>query len=333
MLTFKNAAAAVFLAASAIAAPAVAQTQLNMATVSQTSDDYQFAIALSNILAKDGQYQLTPDGGSGTVKGLRSVAMGRMQLTPIGSPHYADAVAGQGSFKEDPERLINAYKDLRALFAIPTGMAQYVTLANSGIETLGDLEGKRVGIGRPGGNGGRVSQVLFSTYGLDADSDYSPEYIDYTAALEELGDNKLDATLVWGGVPQAGVFNLSRQAQVRFISPEPEKLADFRGAISNGDYYVFREVPAELLKKAYGDDVVADGPAYCWTFPMMIVVSKDMDEQTAYDITKAVWDNVEEMRASSDQLSLLDPNTAIDALSAELHPGSAKYFREIGLLK
>ena len=64
MLTFKNAAAAVFLAASAIAAPAVAQTQLNMATVSQTSDDYQFAIALSNILAKDGQYQLTPDGGS-----------------------------------------------------------------------------------------------------------------------------------------------------------------------------------------------------------------------------------------------------------------------------
>lgn len=311
-----------------------AQTELNMATVSQTSDDYQLAIALSNILAKEGRYKLTPDGGSGTVKGLRLLAQGRVQVSPIGAPHFADARGGAGSFKDDPAELVAAFGDLRALFAIPTGMAQYVARADSGLKTVTDLAGRRVAIGKPGGNAGRVTTFLFQVHGLDREAgDYDGEYIDFGPALEEVGDGKRDAALVWGGVPQAGVYNLSRATPVRFVSPDPAKLADFQSAISNGQYYVFRKVAPETLKAAYGDGVVADGPMYAWTFPMMLVVSKDMDEQTAYDLTKAVWDNADAIRASSAQLNLLDIETATEALSADLHPGAARYFREQGVLK
>ena len=317
----------------ALAGQAAAQTELSMATVSQTSDDYQLAIAWSNILGRDGRYRLTPDGGSGTVRGLRSVAQGRMDVTPIGAPHFADALAGAGSHAEDPAALVAAYKDLRALFAIPTGMAQYVTRADAGLERIADLRGKRVAIGRPGGNAGRVTTYLFSVHGLDLDrGDYAGEYIDFGPALDDLGDGKLDAVLVWGGVPQSGVYNLSRGTRVRFLSPDPAKLPDFQQAITNGEFYVFREVPAEVVRDAYGDGVAIDGPMYAWTFPMMLVVSKDMDEQTAYDLTAAIWDNVDEIRASSAQLNLLDVSTATQALSAELHPGAARYFRERGVI-
>lgn len=312
---------------------AAAQVDLSMATVSQTSDDYQLAIAWSNILDRDGRYRLTPDGGSGTVRGLRSVAQGRMDVTPIGAPHFADALAGAGSHAEDPAALIAAYKDMRALFAIPTGMAQYVTRADAGLTRIDQLRGGRVAIGRPGGNAGRVTTYLFRVHGLDIDAgDFSGEYIDFGPALDDLADRKLDAVLVWGGVPQAGVYNLSRGTPVRFVSPDPAMLPAFQQAITNGEYYIFREVSPEVVRAAYGEGVVIDGPMHAWTFPMMIVVSKDMDEQTAYDLTAAVWDNIDEIKASSAQLNLLDVSTATQALSAELHPGAARYFRERGVI-
>lgn len=327
---------ALFAAASLVVAetPATAQTDITIATVSQTSDDYQLAIAWSTILAESGDYRLTPDGGSGTVKGLRLVAQGRVQISPIGAPHYADAVAGSGSFKDDPAELVEAYGDLRALFAIPTGMAQYVARAESGYETVTDLAGKRVAIGRPGGNAGRVTTFLFGVHGLDREAgDYDGEYIDFTPALEELGDGKLDAALVWGGVPQAGVYNLSRQTPIRFVSPDPAMLPEFQKAITNGEFYIFREVSPEIVKAAYGDGVVIDEPMYAWTFPMMLVVSKDMDEETAYQLTAAVWDNIERIKGASEQLRLLEAATATEALSADLHPGAERYFRERGLLQ
>jgi TRAP transporter TAXI family solute receptor len=323
-----------FAALAAAPVAATAQTELTMSTVSQTSDDYQLAIAWSNVLSEGGKYRIVPDGGSGTVRGLRLLAQGRVQLSPIGAPHYADAIQRSGSFAEDPPELVERYKSLRALFAIPTGMAQYVVRADSGIASLADLRGKRVAIGRPGGNAGRVTTILYKIHGLDVErGDYRGEYIDFGPGLEELADGKLDAVLVWGGMPHSAVYNTSRTTPVSFISPDPAKLPDFRAAITNGDYYVFREVPPDVIRAAYGQGVRIDAPMRAWTFPMMIVVNGDMDETTAYELTRTLWENVETVRSSSQALSLLDAGTATEALSTELHPGAARYFRERGLLR
>lgn len=318
----------------AATAPAFAQTDVNMATVSESSDDYQLAIAWSNILVKEGKYRIVPDGGSGTVKGLRLLAQGRVQLSPIGAPHYADAINRSGSFKDDPAELVESYKKLRALFAIPTGMAQYVVRADSPIKSIADLKGKRVAIGRPGGNAGLVTTFLYRAHGLDIDKkDFSAEYLDYGPALEELGDGKLDASLVWGGVPHSAVYNLSRATKVRFVSPDPAKLDAFRALVSNGQHYVFRQISPEVLKTAYGDGVDIGEPMYVWTFPMMIMASGDMSEGDAYALTAALWDNIAGVKAASQQLNLLDMATATDALSVPLHPGAEKYFREKGVVK
>lgn len=332
MLTRRSALAAGLVCA--LATPAFAQTEINVATVSTTSDDYALAVAWSNVLAREGQFRMVPDGGSGTVRGLRSLAQGRIQMSPIGAPHFADALAGAGSFAEDPASLVAEYANLRALFAIPTGMAQYVTRADSDVHSFEDLRGRRMAIGRPGGNAGRVTTYLFAAHGLDIEGgDVQGEYIDFGPALDELADRRLDAALVWGGVPQAGVFNLSRSTPVRFLSPDPANLEAFQARISNGEFYVFREVSPEILRAQYGDGVVADGPMFAWTFPMMMVVHKDMADDDAYALTRAMWDNVEEIRATSDQLTLLDIATATEALSAELHPGAARFFREHGLIQ
>lgn len=319
----------------ALAAPvATSAKELVMSGVSATSDDYQLAVIWSNILVKGGGPTRITPVENGTVAGMRKAARGQVDIVGVGSPHYRDAVEGKGSYKDDPPNFRDGYKEMRALFAIPTGMAQYVARADGSIKSIGDFKGKKVGIGRPGGNAGMVSERLFKVHGLDIKSgDVNVQYIEYGPALEQMASGTLDATLVWGSVPNAAIDNASRGMKLRFISPDPSTLPEFRKALTNGDYYVYQKVPAPTISKAYEGRVVSDGPAYFWTFPWQIMARKDLPDDVAYAITKAFWTNLAEVHKQSAALSLISLDYALDALSAELHPGAARYYKEIGRLK
>lgn len=302
-------------------------------TIGIAGDTFQLATAWSNVLAKsDASISLTPVDGGGTNSLLRMVAMDRADLGFIGSPHFIDATEGKGAFETEPEDLVERYKSMRVLFGIPTGMAQYVTRADSGIKTFEDLRGKTVAFGRPGGNAGRISTILFRANGLDPDEGaVDGRYVEAGTAFDQLGNNQLDATIVWGGIPQSGLYNVARSHDVRFLSPDPSSFDDFKAEVTNGDYYVFREFTPEQLSEAYGGNATAEGPVYFWTFPMMIVVREDMSEEDAYTLTKAVWDNIDAIRENNTQLSILSLDNALEGLSAPLHPGAARYFRENGV--
>ena len=327
--------AAVLATAFLRPAPAAAAGgELVMATVSLTSDDFQLAMAWSDVLGQQNTgFRITPVA-TGTVKGLRNLSQGRADLSLIGAPHFLDAINREGSFKDDPPGLVDSYKGLRVLFAIDTGMGQYVVRADSPIRTLSDLKGKRVAIGRPGGNAGRVSSVLFQVHGADVGrgGGVQAEYLDYGPSLERLGNGQIDAALVWGGIPQAGIDQASRSTKLRFVSPDAGSLPALQAAITNGAHYLYRTIPAERIKEAYGGRVESDGDVRFWTFAFMVLARADMPEQTAYTICRTFWTNADKIRASSAALSLVDLSTAAQGLSAELHPGARRCLTELGAL-
>ncbi|HEY0832695.1 MAG TPA: TAXI family TRAP transporter solute-binding subunit [Azospirillum sp.] len=324
--------AAVLAAALVRPAPSAA-AELVMATVSLTSDDFQLAMAWSDVLAQQNTgHRITPVA-TGTVKGLRNLSQGRADLSLIGAPHFLDAVHREGSFKDDPPGLVDSYKGLRVLFAIDTGMGQYLVRADSPIRTLADLKERRVSIGRPGGNAGRVSTLLFKVHGAEVGrGGVQAEYLDYGPSLERLGNGQIDATLVWGGIPQAGIDQASRGTRLRFVSPDPDSLPALQAAITNGAHYLYRTIPAERIKEAYGGRVASDGDVRFWTFPFMVMARADMPEETAYTICRTFWANADKVRASSAALALVDPATAAQGLSAELHPGARRCLAELGVL-
>ncbi|MEQ8319328.1 MAG: TAXI family TRAP transporter solute-binding subunit [Rhodospirillales bacterium] len=300
--------------------------------VGPTTQDYQMAVAWSNLLsdAKSKLKLTVVDNGS--VKGLRQVAKGQADIVAIGSPHYRDATQKGGKFKEDPQDLVDAYQDMSALFAITTSAAQYVALADRNINSIQDFKGKALAIGRPGGNAGRVTGVLFKTHGIDlAAGEADGQHLKYGPALEQMANGTLDATLVWGGVPQAAIDNASRQMKLNFVSPDPAKLADFRKSITNGEYYVFQKVPKATIEKAYGGRVAADEFEYFWTFPFMMVVRDNMPDDTAYELVKTFWSNIEKINGMSPALSLISKESALEALSTKVHPGAARYYQEAGI--
>ncbi len=301
--------------------------------VGPTTQDYQMAVAWSNLLgdAKSKLKMTVVDNGS--VKGLRQVAKKQADIVAIGSPHYKDATQKSGKFKNDPDDLVAAYKNMSALFAITTSAAQYVARADSGVNDIKTFKGKKLAIGRPGGNAGRVTTALFKAHGLDLKAgDADGQYLKYGPALEQMANGSMDATLVWGGIPHAAVDNASRQMELSFVSPDPAMLDSFRKNITNGEYYVFQKVPKSAIEQAYGGRVKADEFEYFWTFPFMMVVRDDMPEDTAYELTKTFWSNIAKINGMSPALSLISKEGALEALSAKIHPGAAKYYKEIGLL-
>lgn len=329
----------VFLLATAMivtftAHSALEAKELVFSGVSPTSQDYAMAVVWSNILAKKSPDIRMTVVDNGSVKGLRKLAKEQVDICPIGSPHYKDAIQKGGKFAKDPDALIAAYKKMSVLFAITTSAAQYIARVDSGVKTIPDFKGKKIGIGRPGGNAGRVTTLLFKVHGIDLKAgDADGQYLKYAPAIEQMANGTMDATIVWGGVPHAAVENASRQMKLRFVSPDPAKLEAFRKNITNGEYYVFQKVPAQTIKKAYGGRVEAVGPAYFWTFPFMMVVNNSMPEETAYEITKTFWENIQTINDTSPALSLISLETALESISAPIHPGAEKYYKEKGILK
>lgn len=332
-MDLKKSVIAVAVAAAVSFAPQLARAgEIVVSAVAPTSDDYALAVAWSNVVAKQGGDIRLTVVDNGSVKALRKLAKGQVDVAVIGAPHYKDATEKKGKFKKDPDDLIKKYADVRALFAIRTSAAQYVVRTDSGVKKFTDLKGKKFAIGRPGGNAGRVTKAMLAAHGIDLEKEADGQYLKYGPAMEQMSTGDMDGTLVWGGVPQAAVDNASRQMKLRFVSPDPAKLDAFRKIITNGQYYVLKKIPAATLQKAYGGRVEDNGDQYFWTFPFMFVVDKSMGDDTAYRITKALWDNIAEINKASLALSLIHVDGAIDALSAKLHPGAARYFKEKGLL-
>lgn len=296
--------------------------------VSTTSDDYQLGVIWSGI-AKDVGISMTVVE-NGTVSGMRKAAQGEIDMVGVGAPHYLDAVGGTGKYKEDPESLREGYKGMKAVLALPVGMAQYVARADSDIKKFTDLKGKTVGTGRPGGNAGKVTAVLFDIHGIDGQ--VNGQAIKYGPALEQMASNTMDATLVWGSLPNATLDNASRQMKLRFISPDPSSLEKFRATISNGAYYVYKKIPAASIERAYEGRIEAKSDAYFWTFPYQIMVRGDVSEDTVYKLTKALWENIEKVNSATAGLSLVTLEDALESISADLHPGAAKYYKEVGKL-
>ncbi len=314
--------------ALAMAATTAYSQDIVFSGVSTTSDDYQLGVVWSGIAREAGIPMTVVENG--TVSGMRKAAQGEIDMVGVGAPHYLDAVGGTGKYADDPEALRDGYNDMKAILAMPVGMAQYVARADTGITSFTDLEGKTVGTGRPGGNAGKVTTTLFDIHGIGGKVD--GQAIKYGPAMEQMASGTMDATLVWGSLPNAVIDNASRQMELRFVSPDPATLEQFRDTISNGEYYIYQKIPAAAIEQAYEGRVEAEADAYFWTFPYQVMVRGEIDEDTVYNLTKALWENIDKVNSASAGLSLVSLESALEAISADLHPGAQRYYEEIGLL-
>ena len=203
------------------------------------------------------------------------------------------------------------------VFTIYPETIQLVTLADSGIDSVADLEGKRVAIGDMGSGTEANATQIIEAHDMTID-DVDAQYLDFADASTNLQDGNVDAAFVTAGTPTGAIQELSASADVKIVSFDEEAMNNLMEEYS---YYTQVDIPAD----AYDN---FDSTASTVAVQAMLIASNDIPEDQMYEMTKAIFENLDSMANAHVRGEELNLETAEDGMSIDLHPGVQRYYDE-----
>lgn len=252
----------------------------------------------------------------GSVENLNLTHNGDVQLGMSNSDGVYFAANGTNMYENTGALNING------VMSLYMSAGQIATLENSGIETYADLKGKKVVLGPPSTTIVEMSKAILIAYGIDPENDIDPFYLSFDEGLQKLTDGEIDAAFFVAGIPTAAMINATSTSNVRLVDVDKEIIDQ---VASEKPYYIPHVIPAGTYK---GTDKDIN------TFKIMteIFANKDVSEDVIYEFVKQALENIDDYKESHVVGAEINAETAVNT-SAELHPGAAKYFREIGVLE
>jgi TRAP transporter TAXI family solute receptor len=307
-----------FLLVGAISLGAQAQN-ISIATGGTGGVYYPLGGGMAAVLSKfvPGM-QATAEVTGGSVANLQLIGTGKPYLAMTMVDAGLDAFKGQDKFTGKPV-------PVRTLMVMYPNRMHVVSIDGTGITKMADLKGKRVSTG----SGGSATEVMafrvIEAAGLDKDKDMKRERLGAAESASALKDRKIDAFFWVGGLPTAAVSDLafSPGVKIRMIDH-----ADLVAAMNRkyGNLYVQDTIPKETYKGMDADNKQA-------TVMNLLVANQSMDEKTAYNILKAVFEHREDLirvHKEAENFKLENQKTAA-AGGIPWHPGAIKFFAEKGV--
>ncbi|GAA5645907.1 TAXI family TRAP transporter solute-binding subunit [Vibrio proteolyticus] len=255
----------------------------------------------------------------GSIYNLNTIRAGELDLGIVQSDWQYHAYNGSSEFSD-----AGPFKDLRAVFSIHPEPFTVVARSDAGIKTFDDLKGKRVNIGNPGSGQRGTMEVLMKQYGWTNDDFKLVSELKAAEQSKALCDNKIDAMVYTVGHPSGAIKEATTSCDSKIVEvsgPNVDKL------VADNSFYRVASVPGGMYN-GNPDDVMTFGVGA--TF----VTSSKVPEAVVYQIVKAVFDNFEDFKKLHPAFANLKKEEMIkDGLSAPLHPGAIKYYKEAGLMK
>ena len=311
---------ALLAAALAVAdGPAAADNHLTLGTGSRAGVYFQAGRALCQLVETAASGLACKAAASdGSIANLRDLRAGRLQLAIAQSDWQHHALNGSDRFAEDKPD-----PDLRALFSLHSEAFLLVARRDSAIRRLQDLAGKRVNIGNPGSGQRGTMEIVMRQMGWERAS--FPLVEELPAAQQSLAlcNDRIQAMVYIVGVPNDSISQAVRlcDAVIVEVSGRPIDIL-----VAKYPFYVPITVPGGLY---------AGNPRDVHTFGVTatVVSSARVDADTIYAVTRAVFENLETLRSLHPAFRHLNPRRMIiDGLTAPLHEGALRYYRERGWL-
>src|SRR5688572_19370379 len=302
---------------AAVAAGAQAQN-ISIATGGTGGVYYPLGGGMAAVLSKHVQgIQATAEVTGGSVANLQLIGTGKPYLAMTMVDAGLDAYKGQDKFSGKPV-------PVRTLMVMYPNRMHVVSIEGTGVTKMSDLKGKRVSTG----SGGSATEVMafrvIEAAGLDRDKDMKRERLGVAESVNALKDRKIDAFFWVGGLPTGAVTDLANTPNVKIKMIDH---ADLVPAMNKkyGNLYVKDTITKDVYK---GMD--ADNPQA--TVMNILVAHQNMDDKTAYNIVKTIFDKREELiRVHKEAENFKLENQKTDASSVPWHPGAIKYFAEQGV--
>ena len=307
------------LALSALAFAAVALAQnISIATGGTGGVYYPMGGGLAAVLSKyvPGM-QATAEVTGGSVDNLKLIDSGKPYVGFSMADAAQDAARGEDKFKGHKVAL----KTLAVLY--PNRM-HVVAIDGKGVTKFADLRGKRVSTGSPGSATEVMAFRLLEAAGIDKDKDIKRERLGAAESVNAIKDGKIDAFFWVGGLPTAAVQDLANTPGTKLKMIDH---ADLVPAMNKkyGNLYVEDVIPKSMYHGMDADNRQA-------TVMNILVVSASMDDKTAYNIVKAIFEKKADLvvvHKEAENIKL--ENQKDSATPIAFHPGAAKYFAEKGI--
>jgi TRAP transporter TAXI family solute receptor len=318
MLSFKTkfAAASVALAVVSGAVQANADEFINVLTGGTSGVYYPLGVALSEIYGKGIE-------GSHTQVQATKASVENLNLLQQGKGEIAFTLGDslQLAWQGNTDAGFPAKLDkLRGIAAIYPNYIQIVASKDSGITRIEDLKGKSLSVGAPKSGTELNARAILSAAGLSYDDLGKVEYLPFAESVELIKNRQLDATLQSAGLGVASIRDLATSVPISVVAVPAETVGKV------GAPYLAATIPAGTYE-GQGEDVAT---AAVGNF---LVTHDGVSDETAYQMTKLLFENLDKLTAAHAAAKGIDPAKAVEGMPVPLHPGAERYYKEKGLVK
>ncbi len=272
------------------------------------------------INAKASTYQIRAkvESTNGSAYNVNAVMRGEFEFGIAQSDIQHNAYSGLGEWQDKPQT------DLRSVFSIHPELVSLISADDAGIESVRDLKGKRVNIGAPGSGNRRNAIDALESVGLNFETDIHAEQIKASDAPVKVQDRQIDAFFYTVGHPNGAIKEATAgKRKVHFVP-----ITEIAELLEKFPFYVTADIPLHQYPSATNT-----GSVSTFGVKATLVTSAAVADDIVYAMTKEVFENFDKFKTLHPAYGGLTKGQMLEGLSAPVHPGAMKYYKEAGLKK
>ena len=259
----------------------------------------------------------TAPSTGGSIANINAIKAGDMDMGVAQSDWQFHALGGTSKFEET-----GAFPGLRAVFSVHPEPFTVIARADAGINSFADLKGKRVNIGNPGSGQRGTMEVIMGALGWSMSDFALASELKSSEQAQALCDNKVDAIIFTVGHPNGSIQEATTSCEAKIIAVEGPEID---ALVKDNPFYSHATIPGGMYT---GTDADVKTFGVRATF----VSSEGADEETIYEVVKAVFENFDRFKKLHPAFANLKKEEMVTAgNSAPLHTGAARYYKEAGL--
>jgi TRAP transporter TAXI family solute receptor len=302
--------------------PAFSQQQFfSIGTGSLTGVYYPAGGAICRLVNKERKehgFRCAVESTSGSVYNVNTIREGDLDFGIVQSDVQYNAYTGVADFEQE-----GAFENIRSVFSMHSEPFTVVARADADIETFDDLKGKRVNIGNQGSGQRATLEVLMNAKAWTTDKFSISTELNGSDQVQALCDDNIDVIVYVVGHPSAAIQEVTTSCNAKLVEVSGDEVETL---IEENPYYRSVTIPGEMYK---GNDKDIETFGVSAT----LVTSADVPDNIVYQLVKSVFENFEEFKQLHPAFSNLKQEDMMHkALSAPLHKGAEKYYKEKGLM-
>lgn len=297
------------------AAGSEVMSKVKVGTGSTTGTYYAFVTAACQLLANDSySFEVLSTGGSQA--NIEGIDDGDYQMAIVQNDVMNYAYAGTNGFAAP-------IQSFSAIGCVYPEVCQLIATKASGIKTVADLKGKTVAVGDAGSGVFYNATQILTAAGLDIDKDIKQVAASFGDSATQLKDGSIDAAFITAGTPTTAITELATSTDVVVVDLGDDVIAKLKAEQPFYAEYEMTEKDYDFIKE----------PVKTVAIMATFVVSNDMSEEQAYQITKDLWEKQADIAAAHAKGNEMDTAVAAAAIgSVPLHAGAEKYYKEAGII-